>query len=79
MGQLRSTKRKKKKLAYVRDDRVVVNENSHDPELVGLHGLVRTNRSEFGYPEGRPIEVYLDGRPGGNQYFAEEALDPEVP
>lgn len=61
------------------DDRVVVKSDSTAwPGFWGKHGLVRNVfNEESGYPVGKPIEVFLDGRPGGNLYFAVDELEME--
>ena len=65
-------------MPYEIDDRVVVNENSYWAGAVGKHGTVRSvNDPDSGFPVGRPIEVHLDGQ-GGNAYFSEDMIDPEV-
>lgn len=65
-------------MAYVRGDRVVANENAYWEGAIGKHGTVVDVNNPDNMLPGRPIAVDIDISPGGNWYFSEDMLDPEV-
>jgi hypothetical protein len=77
MGQSLSKRKKEKKVAFVKGDRIVVNETAYWG--AGRHGVVVAVNDPDNMTPGRPIATQLDDNPGGNTFYTEDMLDYEMP